>query len=114
MFKYKICYHVALRANAHFYKIQEFTFIDLLLKLTSSVSIFFNIQIGKLFKIIFYMVFNLNHQHFVSRQSYAKHKYFCIFPRYSILLADLPRLMYLIIETCMKLKRTKISKDVAH
>ena len=60
------------------------------------------------------MVFNLNHLHFVSRLSYAKHKYFYIFPRYSNLLAALLNLVYLIIEVYMKLKRTKISEDMVH
>ena len=56
------------------------------------------------------MVLNLNHQHFVSRLSYAKHKYFYIFPRYANSLADLPRLVYLLLNAYMKLKRTKILK----
>ena len=60
------------------------------------------------------MVFNLNHPHFVSRLSYAKHKYFYVFPQYSNSLADLPRLVYLLMETCMKLKRAKILEYIAH
>ena len=48
VFEYKICYHVALRANATFCHIattQNFTLIDLLLNLPSPTSIFFTIQI---------------------------------------------------------------------
>ena len=60
------------------------------------------------------MVFNLNHSHFVSRLSYAKHKYFYIFLRYSNSLANFLNLVHFIIEACMKLKRTKISGNVAH
>ena len=47
MFEYKICYHVALRANAIFYEIQDFTLIDLLLKLANRASIFFQYLHGK-------------------------------------------------------------------
>ena len=43
--EYKICYHVVLKANAIFYKIQDFTFIALLLKLASPASIYFLIFI---------------------------------------------------------------------
>ena len=60
------------------------------------------------------MVLNLTHQHFDSRLSYAKQKYFYIFPRHSNSLTDLPRLMYLIIDACMKLKRTIIAENIAH
>ena len=74
VFEYKICYHVVLRTNAIFYKIQDFTLTDLLLKSASPVSIFFNIRIEKQLKIIFSIVFNFNHQHFVSSLSYAKQK----------------------------------------
>ena len=82
MFEYEICHHVALRANAIFYEIQNFTLVDLFLKLASPASIF-NIQREKQFKIIFCMVVNLNHQHFVSSLSYAKkYKYVYIVPRY--------------------------------
>ena len=102
------------RANSFSYEIQDFTLIDLLLKLARSVSIFFNIQIEKFFKIIFSMVLHPNYQHFVSCQSYTKHKYVYIFLQYLNSLADLLMLVYLIIESCMKLKRTKILKDIVH
>ena len=64
MFEYKIWHHVSLR-ECNFNEIQEFTLINLLLKLKSPASIFFNIEIEKLFKIIFSMVINLNRQNFV-------------------------------------------------
>ena len=60
------------------------------------------------------MVFNLNHQHIVSSLSYAKHKYFYIFSRFSNSLADLLMLVYLIVEACMKLLRTKILEEIDH
>ena len=64
-------------------------YIDLLLKLANPASIFFNTQIEKLFKTIFSIVFNPNHQHFVSSLSYAKHTYFYLFLWYSNSLADI-------------------------
>ena len=96
------------------FKIQGFTLINLLLKLRSSTFIYFNIQIEKLSKILFSMVFKLNHQQFFSSLSYAKFKYFYIFPRHSNSLDDLVMVVYLIIEPCMKLKLTLISEDIAH
>ena len=41
----------SLKNQCNIYEIQNFTLIDLLLKLASKASIFFNIQIGKLFPI---------------------------------------------------------------
>ena len=41
------------------------------------------------------MVFNLNHQHFVSSLSYAKRNFFYFFPRISNSLADLLMLVSL-------------------
>ena len=104
MFQYKICYSVALRAKAIFYEIQNFTLFDILLKLVSPASILLNIEIEKLFKIIASTVFNLNHQHFVSRLNYARPIYFYIFFQYPNTLADL--LIKSIIFPCMILKRT--------
>ena len=108
-------YHVALRVNAIIYEIQDFTLIDLLLKLANPASTFLNIQIEKLIKIILSIVFNFNHHHFVSSLSYAKHKYFYIFHRYSnsFYLADFLLLVCLIMDTNMQLIRTKISDDIA-
>ena len=60
------------------------------------------------------MVFNLNHQNFGFSLPYAKHKYLYIFPRHSNSLANLLLLESLINEARMKLKRTKISEDIAH
>ena len=80
----------------------------------SSFIIFFYIQMAKQFKIIFSMIFNLNQQHFVPSLPNVKHKYFYIFPPYSNSLADLLRLVYLIIEACMILKRTENSEDIGH
>ena len=40
-------YHVALRVNRIFREIQDFTLIDLILKLASPSSIIYNIQIEK-------------------------------------------------------------------
>ena len=50
-----------------------------IIEISQSSLNFFNIQIEKLFKVIFSVVFNLNHQHFLSSLSYAKHKYFYSF-----------------------------------
>ena len=50
-----MCYNVSSRVNANFYEIKDFTLINILLKLASEVSIFFIIQIEKLFRIIFSM-----------------------------------------------------------
>ena len=60
------------------------------------------------------MVFKLNPQQLVSRLSYAKHKYFHTFSRYSNSLADLVMLGNLITKACMRLKRNKILKYIAH
>ena len=68
----------------------------------------------KTIRIAFSMVFNINYLHFVSSLSYAKHKYFCIFPWYSNSLFDLRMLVYLIIGPCMNLKRTTISEDTRY
>ena len=46
-----------------FYEVHDFTLIDLLLKWTQSASLFEDIQIEQLFKIIYYMIFNLKHHH---------------------------------------------------
>ena len=59
------------------------------------------------------MIFNLNHQHFVSSLSYAKHKYFRVFHWYSNSIAVLLMLVSLINEACMKIKRAKILEDLA-
>ena len=67
--------------------------MDLSLKLASPVSIFFNIQIEKLLKIIFAMVSHLNYQSIVSSMSYAKRNIFT-FSRQSNSLADLLLLVY--------------------
>ena len=96
------------------YEVQDFTLVDLLLKLASPESILFNIQIEKLLRIIFSMVININYHHFVSSLPYAKHKYICIFPLYSNSLVDLLMLVYLVIEACMKLKSIKRSEDIAY
>ena len=45
---------------------------------------------------------------------HVQNNFFYIFPRHSNSIADLLVLVYLIIEACMKLKRIKISKDIAH
>ena len=55
---------------------------------------------------------NLNHKHFAYSLSYAKHKYFYIFPRYSNSLADLLVLVYLIIEVRKKWKRIEFQKTL--
>ena len=113
MFEYNICFQVALIRDNFFHEIHDFTLMDLLLKSRSPASIFFNIQIERLLT-VFSNVFNLDHQHFVSSLPYAKPTYFYIFPRYSNSLPNLLMLVYLIIETCMKLKRIKISEDIAY
>ena len=107
---------ISIKANllkTIYYEIQNFTLLDLLLKLTSPALIFFIIKLEKLFIIIFSMLFNVNH-HFVFSLSYTKHKYFCIFLLYSNSLADLLMQVYLRIEACTKAKRTRISEDLAH
>ena len=59
------------------------------------------------------MVLNLNHPH-LSLDCHMKNtNIFTFFSRYSNSFADLLRLVYLIIEACMKLKPTKISGDIA-
>ena len=59
------------------------------------------------------MVFNLNHQHLVSSLSCAKQKYFLYFFLGTQILADLLMLVYLIIEACIKLKRSTFSENIA-
>ena len=77
LFEYEISYQVTyLRVNTISYEIQDFTLTNLLIKLTSPVSIFFNIQIERVLKTIFSMVLSLNRQNFFSSLPYAKHKYF--------------------------------------
>ena len=50
------------------------------------------------------MLFNLNHQHFVSSLSHSRHKYIYTFPHYSNSLANFLMLVYLIIEICMNVQ----------
>ena len=73
----------SFRSQCNLLRIKYFTLIDVLLKLASLVKIFLNIQIEKLFKIIFSVSMNANHQHFVlffnHQHQHAKHKYFTYF-----------------------------------
>ena len=49
------------KSQWYFYEIKYFTFVDLLLKRRRPASLFGNIQIKQQFKIIYFMLFNLNY-----------------------------------------------------
>ena len=78
-----------------------------------AASIFRDIQIAQLFKIIYSMMFNINPLQFVSSLSCAKPKYFHIFHRYLNKVADLVIVTSLINEADIKLKLTFVSENFA-
>ena len=113
VFEYKICYHVALRADAILYETKYFTLIGLLLKLVNPALIYFNIQIKELLKIIFSIFLIISILSLACACPMLNRNIVTFFLVDSNLIADLLMLMYLIIEACRKLQCTKNWEDIA-